>query len=120
MQSKILATKFIESNLQTGISTTKSLPASCKQEFRQQNRFLQAAISNFVAKQTFCKLAARNFVDEITQCRPAARNFGNKIVKCNFQLRISTGKFQIYASGNQSLYIKFPLPNGDKKLCQRS
>lgn len=120
MQSEILAAKFIESDLQIGISETKSLPANCKQEFRQQNRFLQAAISNFVAKQTFCKLAARNFVDEIIQCRPAARNFGNKIVKCNFQLRISMGKFQIHASGNQSLYIKSLLPSSDKKLCQRS
>ena len=120
MQSEILAAKFIESDLQTGISATKLLPASCKQEFRQQNRFLQAATSNFVAKQTFCKLAARNFVDEITQCRPAARNFGNKIVKCIFQPRILIEKFQIHAFGNQSLYLKFPLPNGDKKLCHRS
>lgn len=120
MQSEILAAKFIESDLQTGISATKSLPTSCKQKFRQQNCFLQAAISNFVAKQTFCKLAARNFVDEITQCRPAARNFGNKIVKCIFQLRISTGKFQIHATGNESLYIKFLLLNSDKKLCHRS
>ena len=120
MQSKILATKFIESDLQTGISATKSLPANCKQEFRQQNRFLQAATSNFVAKQTFCKLAARNFVDEIIQCRPAARNFGNKIVKCIFQPRISTEKFQIHTTGNKSLYMKFPLPNGEKKLCHRS
>lgn len=120
MQGEILATKFIESDLQTGISATKSLPASCKQKFRKQNRFLQAATSNFVAKQTFCKLAARNFVDEITQCRPAARNFDNKIVKCIFQSRISIEKFQIHASGNQSLYIKFLLLNNNKKLCLQS
>lgn len=48
------------------------------------------------------------------------KEFGNKIVKFNFQLRISTEKFQIHAFGNKSLYMKFPLLNGDKKLCHRS
>ncbi len=92
--------------LQTGISATKSLPASCNKQFCCQADLLQACSKEFRRRNYTMQACGKEFRQQNRQMHISAKNFDGKISNTCFRQSIFVHKIPVAERRQETLPTK--------------